>query len=250
MTTGIEWNTTYWLIIWCVVALINILSIFFGHHKALEHTKWRSQYPREKADRIAHIYGFLGGYLFFLTLTLLWLLPQSRFVLPNVKIIKWNFTYISFLVFGLCFVCSFILGIGSVTKLSLNTSQYLHANEVIKTGVYGFVRHPQYLACLLAHIGFCFLMSGILSVMYTPALLVLLFLMSKKEEKELMKEFGDYKEYKSQVPMYIPTLNSCKKQNPNKWKGNNLLTSSDLSSSLSSNDNSSSNNNENTNLIK
>jgi len=42
-------------------------------------------------------------------------------------------------------------------------------------------------------------------MLFTPVLLILIYLISKKEEDELINEFGkEYKDYQKKVPMLIP----------------------------------------------
>jgi protein-S-isoprenylcysteine O-methyltransferase Ste14 len=69
------------------------------------------------------------------------------------------------------------------------------------------VRHPQYLGGFLAHVGVSILLSALLSIISTPLIFLLLLLISYKEEKELVKEFGrEYEEYKENISMFIPRL--------------------------------------------
>ena len=74
-------------------------------------------------------------------------------------------------------------------------------------GVYSIVRHPQYLGGILAHIGFSFLFSALSSLFATPLVIVLIYIISGKEEKELTKEFGsEYRDYQKKVPMLLPEI--------------------------------------------
>jgi len=50
-----------------------------------------------------------------------------------------------------------------------------------------------------------FLLSVLYSMLFTPVLTVLIYLISKKEEDELIEEFGrEYEDYRRKVPMLIP----------------------------------------------
>lgn len=78
-------------------------------------------------------------------------------------------------------------------------------DKIVTTGVYSIVRHPQHLGALLAHAGISFLLSAWYSLLFTPLMIVLIYLISRKEEEELIKEFGkEYEDYKKRVPMLIP----------------------------------------------
>ncbi|MGQ9721560.1 MAG: methyltransferase family protein [Candidatus Jordarchaeum sp.] len=74
-----------------------------------------------------------------------------------------------------------------------------------RTTVYSIVRHPQYLGGFLAHVGITFLLSAWYSLIFTLVMVVIIYTISWKEEKELIKEFGkEYSDYQKQVPMLIP----------------------------------------------
>ena len=80
---------------------------------------------------------------------------------------------------------------------------------VVTTGVYSIVRHPQYLGGLLAHLGISILLSAFYSLLLTPMIIALVYLISGKEEKEILREFGkEYEDYRDEVPMLIPKLKS------------------------------------------
>jgi len=80
---------------------------------------------------------------------------------------------------------------------------FIHARA--NTGIYSRVRHPQYFGWILAHVGISILLSALYSMLFSPVLIILVYLVSKKEENELIKEFGEeYEDYKRQVPMLIP----------------------------------------------
>jgi protein-S-isoprenylcysteine O-methyltransferase Ste14 len=81
------------------------------------------------------------------------------------------------------------------------------AERVVTTGVYSVVRHPQYLGGLLAHLGISVLLSAWYSLLFTPLVVLLNYLIAWKEEVELVREFGmEYEEYRMTVPMLIPRI--------------------------------------------
>ncbi len=55
-----------------------------------------------------------------------------------------------------------------------------------------------------SHVGISFLLSEMYSLVFTAVVVVLIYVMSWKEEKELIKEFGkEYEYYQKKVPMLI-----------------------------------------------
>ena len=71
--------------------------------------------------------------------------------------------------------------------------------QVISTGVYGFVRHPLYLGCLLMMIGAPLLLGSVWGLIVTAIGLVLLIIRIIGEEKMLVEELEGYDEYKMKV---------------------------------------------------
>lgn len=81
------------------------------------------------------------------------------------------------------------------------------------TGLYAKVRHPQY-------IGFVTIMTGLLiqwptipTLLMFPILLVVYLNLAKREETQMVAQFGqEYKEYKKQVPAFIPKFFGKRKE--------------------------------------
>src|SRR3989304_4764175 len=72
-------------------------------------------------------------------------------------------------------------------------------------GVYGYVRHPQYLGLILVTGGWLIHWPTIPGVAMWPLLLILYFRLSKREEQYLAERFGkQYSEYAERIPMLIP----------------------------------------------
>jgi protein-S-isoprenylcysteine O-methyltransferase Ste14 len=85
------------------------------------------------------------------------------------------------------------------------------AETIVTTGTYSVVRHPQYFGGLLAHVGISFLLSSWYSLLVTPLMVVVVYLISRKEEEELIGEFGkEYEDYRKRVPMIIPRIRSTR----------------------------------------
>ncbi len=57
--------------------------------------------------------------------------------------------------------------------------------------------------------GFSILLSASYSLLLTPMIIALIHLISRKEEKEILREFGkEYEDYRDKVPMIKPKLKS------------------------------------------
>lgn len=71
--------------------------------------------------------------------------------------------------------------------------------QVVSTGVYGFVRHPLYLGCLLMLFGAPLLLGSIIGLIIAVIALILLVIRILGEEKLLVNELEGYEEYKKKV---------------------------------------------------
>lgn len=78
--------------------------------------------------------------------------------------------------------------------------------QVISTGVYGFVRHPLYLGCLLMMLGSPLLVGSLYSLLLSLIGLVILAVRILGEEKMLTEELAGYVAYQRQVPYRLIPL--------------------------------------------
>jgi protein-S-isoprenylcysteine O-methyltransferase Ste14 len=79
--------------------------------------------------------------------------------------------------------------------------------QLVTTGIYGYVRHPQYLGFLLITLGMNVLWITISTLILWPILAVVYYRLAKEEDEEMEERFGEeYRKYKQMVPMFIPHL--------------------------------------------
>ena len=82
------------------------------------------------------------------------------------------------------------------TLVRIQTDRKQH---VISTGVYGFVRHPLYLGCLLMMLGAPLLLGSIYGLIITFIGMIAIVVRILGEEKMLVDELEGYKDYKRKV---------------------------------------------------
>lgn len=84
--------------------------------------------------------------------------------------------------------------------------------ELVTSGIYSKVRHPQYSGFTLTIIGFLLQWPTFITLIMAPILLIIYRRLAKKEEKVMIDNFGkEYIEYKKMVPAFIPIkLNKSK----------------------------------------
>jgi len=75
------------------------------------------------------------------------------------------------------------------------------------TGVYAWVRHPQYVGFVLVMFGFLLQWPTLLTAAMFPVLVVMYWRLALREEQEVLAQFGDaYARYIRNVPGYFPRL--------------------------------------------
>ena len=201
-----------------VLGLIAILPLFF---LSLEHLKLGKRFGAHKGKKIGALYGRISGWLFFLFWIGIWISPQPRFVFPILKnglwlpVISISLPLFHLFIFIPLIIIAVWMGIKAVRHVSLKVAETHRPEKIIKTGFYSVIRHPQYVAGLIAHLGITFLLSGLYSLFLLPFMILYIYIISRKEEKELINEFGDeYLSYMEKVPMFIPRFRKKMRFNP------------------------------------
>ncbi len=200
--------------IWFFICVLAVIVATALHFLSVEHLKLQERYGKEKGTKIGEILGLISGWGFFFFWIGIWISPQPRFTAPALQNLAVSVPVINFLIplFHLITSIPFLtlgawFGIKGVKEVTIRVAETHRAEKIVTTGVYSIVRHPQHLGALLAHVGISFLLSAWYSLLFTPLMVVLIYLISRKEEKELVREFGkEYEDYKKKVPMLIPRL--------------------------------------------
>ena len=78
--------------------------------------------------------------------------------------------------------------------------------ELKAQGLYGFCRHPLYLAVLVCALGMALIKGGVLHPLLLLGLSVLLRGKAKREEQALLRHYPDYGAYQQRVPAFFPGL--------------------------------------------
>ncbi|HWO40569.1 MAG TPA: isoprenylcysteine carboxylmethyltransferase family protein [Candidatus Eisenbacteria bacterium] len=82
---------------------------------------------------------------------------------------------------------------------------YRGHGELVTTGLYRRLRHPQYLGLMLMIVGFLIMWPTLLTIVLAPFLIIRYLLLAKEEDRYLEEKFGDvFRRYKSHVPAFLP----------------------------------------------
>lgn len=77
--------------------------------------------------------------------------------------------------------------------------------KLVTSGIYKYIRHPQYTGFLMISLGMIFEWATIPLVIMWPLMVLLYYRLAKREEKDMEKEFGQqYIEYRKKTSMFLP----------------------------------------------
>ncbi|MDH5444964.1 MAG: isoprenylcysteine carboxylmethyltransferase family protein [Gammaproteobacteria bacterium] len=85
----------------------------------------------------------------------------------------------------------------------------VHAAQgsLVTTGVYSFVRHPQYTGLFLVIVAFLIQWPTLLTVIMAPILIYAYVRLSRAEERTVASSYSDqYQSYRNRTPMFFPKL--------------------------------------------
>jgi protein-S-isoprenylcysteine O-methyltransferase Ste14 len=195
--------------IWFLISVLGAIAVIPLHFLSVEHLKLQERYGKEKGTKIGEIYGIISGWTFFFFWIGIWTSPQPRFTVQILQNLSVLLPVVNFSIplLHLMICIPFLmpgawLAVDGVKEMTLKAAETHRTEKIVTAGVYSIVRHPQYLGGLLAHVGISFLLSAWYSLLSTALMAVLIYLVSRKEEEELIREFGkEYEDYKKKVPM-------------------------------------------------
>lgn len=79
------------------------------------------------------------------------------------------------------------------------------SGKLVKTGIYRYIRHPQYTGLMLLSLGMLIEWATLPLLILFPVMVFMYARLAKREEKDMLSEFGDdYREYMKQSKRFIP----------------------------------------------
>jgi protein-S-isoprenylcysteine O-methyltransferase Ste14 len=86
-------------------------------------------------------------------------------------------------------------------------SNFENTSILVKSGIYGYIRHPLYLSVFLLGTGIMLKDPGPVQITLGFINLIAIYVTARIEEKEMIAKFGDdYNEYMKKTRMFIPYL--------------------------------------------
>jgi protein-S-isoprenylcysteine O-methyltransferase Ste14 len=197
-----------------LISVLGMIAAVPIHFFSVEHSRLEEKYGQEKGKKLGAILGMISGWGFFGFWVGVWVSSQPRFNIPVLSDLVVTIPISGFTVpvihvfLGLALVLvGAWFGMAGVKEITLKVAETHRTERVVKTGVYSTVRHPQYLGGIVSHLGITLLLCAWYALLATPLIVSLNYAVSWKEEKELVREFGnEYREYQSNVPMMVPRI--------------------------------------------
>lgn len=79
--------------------------------------------------------------------------------------------------------------------------------KLITSGIYAYIRHPQYTGFFLITLGMMLEWATLPLIALYVLLLVMYYRLARKEEQDMVEEFGsEYEEYRARTKMFVPGL--------------------------------------------
>ena len=112
--------------------------------------------------------------------------------------------------FGALHIVSDLLILGGFVLLSAAWKILFEAQRrrrLATTGVYAYVRHPQYAAFIVIMLGFLLQWPTLLTLAMFPVLVIMYVQLARSEEQDAIAGFGDeYRRYMTRIPALFPRL--------------------------------------------
>ena len=140
-----------------------------------------------------------------------WLLGQLVLIAMDIALPAWPLRWSSpqgLMVVGVVVLIAGLV-LAAVAFVQLGSSltplpEPMPNAELKAQGLYGFCRHPLYLAVLVCALGMALIKGGVLHPLLLLGLTVLLRGKAKREEQALLRHYPDYGAYQQRVPAFFP----------------------------------------------
>jgi len=192
-----------WFGVLFFVALYSIVLLFIPFYRKMD-TKPRGVY-------IAFVIAFaieMHGIPFSMYL-ISWIIGRN---LPEG--ILWGHTLFSsigylgmYINIGCAIIALFLILNGWYNIYKKYWSKETGSGKLVTSGIYRFIRHPQYTGLLLLSLGMMIEWATLPMLIMFPVMIFMYTRLAKKEENDMISEFGEeYKQYMTRTKMFIPFI--------------------------------------------
>jgi protein-S-isoprenylcysteine O-methyltransferase Ste14 len=173
---------------------MNLLAVIIGTIVIMVFS-WFFSVKHRRYHGIPRFFAFESIYLLTLLNIRVWFHDPFSFN----QVVSWILLILS-VYFGLA---GFIL----LKKRGRSSGNFENTTILVKSSVYGLIRHPLYLSLFLLGTGVMMKDPKIPAILLGVINLVSVFFTAFAEEKEMIEKFGEpYKEYMKETKMFIPFI--------------------------------------------
>lgn len=129
----------------------------------------------------------------------------SQPVICAASVLNFEFLGVSFGMEVAMIYTSISMFIGTLLIVVGWITLYRHSKKspFVTSGIYKYSRHPQYLGFILVVIGWLIDWPTLITVIFAPVLVYKYIKVCRQEEKELIQQFPEYKQYQEQTPFLM-----------------------------------------------
>jgi len=173
---------------------MNIYSLLTGT-VVIIIVSWFLSIKHKRYHGIARFFAFESIYILFLLNYRVWF--QDPFSLTQIA--SWIL-----LVFSIYPVTA---GYILLKRIGKPDSNFENTSVLVKSGIYGFIRHPLYLSVFMLGTGIMLKDTSSYQLILGTVNMVAIILTALIEEKEMIARFGDsYRDYMKETKMFIPNI--------------------------------------------
>lgn len=100
-----------------------------------------------------------------------------------------------------------IYGFVLLKRLGKPDSNFENTSKIVKSGLYGYIRHPLYFSLFLLGTGIVLKDPGTVQLLLGFVIVVAVYVTARMEEGEMTAKFGEeYRSYMKETKMFIPFI--------------------------------------------
>jgi protein-S-isoprenylcysteine O-methyltransferase Ste14 len=163
-----------------------ILIVLFSWFLSLRYKRYHG---------IARFFSFESIFILFLLNYKVWF--KDPFSLS--QIISWTLLLLS--------IYAVVAGYLLLKRKGKPDSNFENTSVLVKSGIYGYIRHPLYFSVFLLGTGIMLKDTGKVQLILGCINLIAIYITALIEEKEMISKFGDeYRAYMKETKMFIPFI--------------------------------------------